>query len=182
MGSKISGKIPIGFANFTMNSRLVTSLKFNPSDLPYNQEGRLSPAQRKQFAPPKLSPLALYVVLGHAVLLVGVFGGIAIVVNQPIMWFILLIVGALGLMPFGMMRNEGVGRPLLQQDLSSGVVEKVCGKINIKFDGKKYHLLIDTIEFNNVTRKIAGGFTHEKDYCVYYLPKSKTILSAESLL
>lgn len=162
-----------------MNDRLARALKFTADDLEMNRQGRVSAAQRQPYAKPTLNPLAVYVILGHAALLVGLLGVIALIVNQPILWLVLLVVGAMALMPFFLIRSEFFSRPVVQDDLNRGKVAQVRGVATLTMEGKRYHLRIGTQEFRDVSLKVWGAFQQNRSYCVYYLPRSGVILSAE---
>jgi len=164
-----------------MNNRLASALKFSEDDLERNRSGRISDAQRARFTPPPVSRIAIYVVLGHAVLLVGVLGGIAMVVNEPALWVILLIVGALAMLPFFAARSEFVRRPLVQDDVNRGRVASVCGVVELPAEDNRYHIRVDGVEFRSVTLKVWGAFSPQRAYCIYYLPQTRIILSAEEM-
>lgn len=162
-----------------MNDRLARALKFTAADLEMNRQGRVSAAQRQPHATPALSQIAVYVILGHAALLVALLGIIAIVANQPILWLVLIIVGGMALMPFFLTRSEFFSRPVVQDDLNRGKVAQVRGVAHLTMEDKRYHLRIGTQEFRNVSLKVWGAFQQDRAYCVYYLPRSGVILSAE---
>lgn len=162
-----------------MNDRLARALKFTEADLELNRQGRISPAQRQPYTTPPVSRIAVYVILGHAVLLLGLLGMIAIVANQPIMWLVLAIVGVMALMPFFLTRSEFLSRPVVQDDVNRGKVARVCGVAHLTMAGKRYDLRVGTYEFRGVSLKVWGAFKQNIAYCVYYLPRSGVILSAE---
>jgi hypothetical protein len=162
-----------------MNNRLASALKFTPEDLEANRNGRMSEAQRKPYAVPQVSRIAIYVILGHALLLVGIFGAIAIVVNEPALWGILLLVAGLALLPFFVSRNEFLRRPVVQDDVNRGKVARVCGVVELPMENNRYHLHIEGKQFRNLTLKVWGAFRPNQAYCIYYLPQSSIILSAE---
>lgn len=163
--------------------QLQRSLKFTVDDLRANREGRMSEGQNKKNKQPEVNKLALIVIAGHAVLVVGLLGSIALITGKMAMWIVVGIVLALGLLPFLLMNNEGNINPTLRGDIKKGIVKKACGIvfINVKTgrnDKRSYELYVDgvTLKLNSAQ---AGAFIHEQDYCVYYLPLSKTLLSAE---
>ncbi|MGB7339117.1 MAG: hypothetical protein WBC91_09520 [Phototrophicaceae bacterium] len=158
-------------------------LNFNVDDLRANREGKISEAQHDKHKPPEVSKLALYVIFGHAIVIVGLLGAIAIISARPAMWVVVGVVLALGLLPFLIMNNEGNLNPTLRGDVQKGRVEKVCGIAFITQNKDRnnissYELYIDGMTFK-VTSSQASAFIHEQDYCIYYLPLSKTLLSAE---
>ncbi|MEM9953728.1 MAG: hypothetical protein AAF846_19115 [Chloroflexota bacterium] len=162
--------------------QLQRTLNFTVDDLRANQEGRISEAQFEKHKPPEVSKLALYVILGHAIVIIGLLGAIAIVAQRPAMWIVVGVVVALGLLPFLVMNNEGNINPTLRGDVQKGKVKKACGiAIITKNQGRtatSYELYIDGITLK-LTANQAGAFISERDYCVYYLPLSLTLLSAE---
>lgn len=162
-----------------MNNRLSSALKFTEADLEANRNGHISEAQRQPYAVPQVSRIAIYVILGHAVLLVGIFGAIALVVNEPALWGILLLVSGLALLPFFVSRNEFLRRPVVQDDVNRGKVASVCGVVQLPMENSRYHLHIEGKQFNNLTLKVWGAFRPNTSYCLYYLPQSGIILSAE---
>jgi hypothetical protein len=162
-----------------MNDRLARALKFSAADLEMNRQGRVSAAQRQPRAAPQVSQIAVYVILGHAALLVGLLGAIAVIANQPALWLVLAIVGVMALMPLFLARAEFLSRPVVQDDLNRGVVAQTCGTAHLTQEGQRYHLRVGSEEFPNVSLKVWGAFRQNERYCVYYLPRSKVILSAE---
>lgn len=165
--------------------QLQTSLKFTTDDLKANREGRISEKQGKKYEAPKIPMLVIAVVLGHAVLVGGILGAIAIITGNTAMWFVLGLVLALGLLPFVLMQNEGNIRPALRGDIKQGTVKKACG-IAILTQKKnrhnitQYKLYVDGINII-LTSTQASGFVNEALYCIYYLPRSMTLLSAEPM-
>lgn len=160
------------------NERLKTALKFTQEDLEANRTGRMSARQRDARKPPPVASIAQWVILGHFVLLVGVLGAIALVANRPILWGILLGVAGLAALPFIATRNEFVMRPVLQSDLAQGRVARACGVVLFQLQGGSTRLLVAGEAFS-VSTKVSAAFVQGQSYCLYYLPQSKVILSAE---
>jgi|GEM_PF-5183695 len=163
--------------------QLQRNLNFTVDDLRANREGRISEAQHEKHKPPEVSKLAFYVIGGHAVVIVGLLGAIALVTGKMAMWIVVGVVLALGLLPFLIMNNEGNINPTLRGDVQKGTVAKACGIVFInenvsRNNTRTYELYVDGITIK-LTSNQAGAFIHEQDYCVYYLPLSKTLLSAE---
>lgn len=160
--------------------------KFTTDDLKANRTGTLSESQVTKNEPPKPNKLVFIVIIGHALVIGGILGAIAIATGEMALWIVLAIVVAMGLMPFVMMGNEGNINPAFRNDIEAGKVRKVCGmvivhKIERENRTPKYELYIDGLAFQLSTPQ-AGAFVSEKDYCIYYLPLSKKILSAEPQL
>ncbi|GAB5490521.1 MAG: hypothetical protein Phog2KO_07360 [Phototrophicaceae bacterium] len=163
--------------------QLQRTLKFNTDDLKLNREGQLSEAQHDKHKPPEVSKLALYVIGGHALLIGGLLGAIAIITGKLAMWIVLAIVLGLGLLPFVLMKNEGDIKPTLRGDVKNGFVKKACGITIItqtknRDNVSSYELYVDGLTLK-LTANQASAFVSEEIYCVYYLPLSKTLLSAE---
>lgn len=158
--------------------RLATALKFEAQDLEDNRKGRMSAAQRARTQPPPVASVAQVVILAHFVLLAGLFGAIAIFANRPVMWGVFVLVMGMAALPFILSRNEFVARPVLQSDLAKGKVARACGTALFHIENGKTALLIEGERFE-VSTKVSVAFRQGRAYCVYYLPQSHTILSAE---
>ncbi len=166
--------------------QLQRSLKFTLDDLKLNRSGQLSEAQHEKHKPPEVSRLAFYVIAGHAILIGGLLGAIAIITGKFAMWIVLAIVLGLGLLPFLLMNNEGNINPTLRGDVQNGVVKKACGITIIKQTTDRnnvssYELYVDDLALK-LTASQASAFINEEVYCIYYLPLSRTLLSAEPYL
>lgn len=157
-------------------------LKFDTDDLKINREGKISEAQHDKHKPAEVSKLALYVIGGHAILIGGLLGAIALITGEVAMWIVLAIVLGLGLLPFVLMTNEGDINPALRGDVQNGFVKKACGITIItkttNNNVSTYELYVDGLTLKLTTNQ-ASAFVSEEIYCVYYLPLSKTLLSAE---
>lgn len=163
-----------------MDARLAKALKFSQEDLDANRSGRISAAQRAAYKPPVVASIAQWVLLGHFVLLAGIFGVIAIFTHTPAMWLILLLVCGLAGLPFFVARNEFLARPVLQDDIARGKVARACGLALLTHEGTRYTLVVEGIAFN-VPLKVWSAFQASAGYCVYYLPNSRVLLTAEPL-
>lgn len=162
--------------------QLQQGLKFTTDDLKANRDGHLSDAQAKRYEPPKVDNLAMMVIVGHAVVIGSILGAVAIVTAKPAMWIVLGMVMAFGILPFVLMNNEGNLNPTLRADTKSGKVKKVCGIVifdPIKTANKnRVELYIDGITFK-LSRAQSTVFVNEEVYCIYYFPRSRTLLTAE---
>lgn len=162
--------------------QLQRTLNFTTDDLKANRDGHFSEAQSKKYEPPQVNNLALMVILGHALVIGGILGAVAIVTAKPAMWIVLGIVMALGILPFVLMHNEGNINPTLRADAKHGAVKKVCGIVifdPLKDANKnRVELYIDGITFK-LSNAQSTAFINEEVYCVYYLPLSRTLLTAE---
>lgn len=166
---------------------LQTAFQFTPEDLKINRDGQLSAAQAQRYAvqAPKVSKLALIVVAVHALLIGGILGAIALATGKTALWIVLGIVLMLGLVPFVFMQNEANINPTLRGDLAKGRVQQACGIAILKEqrgrnNSIKYQVYVDGVTLA-LTSKQASAFIHEERYCVYYLPLSLTLLSAEPM-
>jgi hypothetical protein len=162
---------------------LQTTLKFTADDLKSNRDGRVSKRQFEKYKPPEINKMAIYVLLGHGVLIGGILGAIAIATGETAMWIVFAIVVAAAFLPFVLLNNEGNLTPVVRGDVLAGVVEKTCGIVILtEHSGREiyYELYIDSITLK-ISRSQAAAFVHGDSYCIYYLPKSRTLLTAEPL-
>ena len=161
--------------------QLQRTLQFSVDDLRENRDGRISEKQRERFKPPEMNKLVMWVLLGHAVFIGGLLGTIAIMTGSIAAWIVLGVVLAFALFPFLSMRNEGNLTPLLRGDYEAGRVKQACGIVILtEKQGRKvyYELYIDGITLK-ISAKEAAAFINEEVYCVYYLPGSLKLISAE---
>ena len=168
----------------TRNRALMSALKFDEDDLAQNRAGKLS-AQKKQYDTPPMSPLVQTVILGHLVVVGGLIALIAIVSGEPAMWLVLAAVLGLAGLPFFMMKNEAALRPVVTADVRRGRVEKTCGTVFVQKAkseqrGARYTLTVEGVQMS-IPAKAFTAFRHGEAYCVYYLPNSKTFISAEAI-
>ncbi|QPC82615.1 hypothetical protein G4Y79_23485 [Phototrophicus methaneseepsis] len=172
-----AGQIP------ATTSILMQALKFNSKDLAHNQEGELSPRQKGRLQPPRMEGIGLWVLLGHVALIIGILGAIAIFTGHWILLVIALFVGGMAGMPLVMVRDQKFMKPDLAQDVDQGKVISVCGE-TIRYartdTEQAYYVVVDEMTFK-VTSQVYSGFHQEGSYCVYYLPRSRMILSAERI-
>jgi hypothetical protein len=166
-----------------MSQQLERSLKFTQEDLAMNREGRMSPAQRAAWKPPRPNQLAVMVIGGHVLLIGGLLGLIALITGKAALWIVVLIVVGLTLLPFVLMQNEGNIRPALRNDVAQGKVACACGiAILQRRQGRQisYDLSVGGVTVS-LTAAQAGAFRNQEQYCIYYLPHSLTLVSAEEL-
>lgn len=163
--------------------QLQRTLKFSTDDLKANREGQMSEAQALKYIQPEMSKIALVVIFGHALVIGGLLGAIAIITGKVAMWIVLGIVLAMGLLPFVLMHNEGNINPTLRSDSKRGVTKKSCGIVILtpkkrRNNSTYVQLYIDGININ-ISDEQSKAFVNEEVYCVYYLPLSRILLSAE---
>lgn len=163
-------------------ARLQRAMNFETVDLEANRSGKLSERQREAYRPPEFNPLVLWVLGGHAAVILLLLGSIAVLTGSRAMWTVLVIVMMLALLPFVLLRNEGNIQPALRADVARGKVAKVCGYVvpqERKSRGvSTFHLSVAGITLR-LTRKQTEGFVSGQPYCLYYLPDSRTLLTAE---
>lgn len=159
---------------------LLQAFNLREEDIVANRAGRLSERQKTWLAPPKVRGLVLLVIAGHMALIGGLLGAIALITGEPILFFVLLIVLGLGALPFMLIGREGIGRPVLQNDVQRGKVSMIQGTIVPDPDtvNRRYYVQVGDLRFK-VTARVYGRFIANADYRLYYLPDSKTLLSAE---
>lgn len=160
---------------------LHSALSFTEDDLHANRAGYLSAAQRKRYAPPQFQPVVMIAILGHLVFVGGLLGVIALLTGAAAMWIVLLVVLGLGALPFILLRNEGNIRPALRGDVARNNVHVACGiaVLEEKRGRRPYvELTVDGITVQLQPQQ-ARFFVPGADYCIYYLPNSRTLLSAE---
>ena len=178
MQSTTSTKIP---AATTM---LMQALRFDQRDLAKNREGQLSPRQISRLQPPRFQGLAVWILLGHVALIIALLGTIAIVSQQWGLLLVALFVGGMAGMPMIMVRDQRFMRPDVGADVRKGVVKSVCGHTSRHTrpdQERSYYIIIDETTFE-VSSKVYGGFFQEGEYCIYYLPRSRMIVSAEQIV
>ena len=158
-------------------------LKFDMDDLSKNRDGDISDKQRQLNAPPEISKLVYIVILVHLALIGGILGAIALFTGETALWIVFFIVMGLGAMPFVVLQNEGNVRPLLRGDIENGRVKSTSGIAILEARKGRYPYFLLTID--GITMKLnktqATVFKHGETYCAYYLPLSKTLVSAEPI-
>src|SRR5688572_27680062 len=96
---------------------LQTTLKFNADDLKANRDGRVSTTQFEKYKPAEVNRLAVYVIMGHVLVIGGILGAIALVTGKAAMWIVFGVVVAAALLPFVLLQNEGNIKPTLRGDV-----------------------------------------------------------------
>jgi hypothetical protein len=161
--------------------QIMQQLKFTTGDLQANRAGTMSEAQRDKFKPAEPNLLVVGVVVGHLLLIGGILGVIAFVTGERALWVVFAIVCVLMALPFVLLQNEGNISPLLKADAKAGKVKMTCGMAII--EQKQGRTVYHTLTINSVTMRLSAtqvtAFIHGRHYCAYYLPQSKTLLSAE---
>lgn len=162
---------------------LQTILKFNADDLKANRDGHVSTKQFEKYKPAEVNRLAVFVIMGHVLVIGGILGAIALFTGKAAMWIVFGIVVAAALLPFVLLQNEGNIKPALRGDVKVGKVMKACGIVILtERKGRQiyYDLYVDGVTLQ-ISATQAAAFVHEDSYCIYYLPRSLMLLSAEPL-
>jgi hypothetical protein len=162
---------------------LQTTLKFTVDDLKANRDGRVSKRQFDKYKPPEINKMAIWVLLGHGLVIGGILGAIAVATGETAMWLVFGIVVAAAFLPFVLLNNEGNLAPALRGDVLGGKVAKTCGIVVLTQEqgrDTRFDLYVDGVTLK-ISRSQAAAFVHGEGYCVYYLPNSLTLLSAEPL-
>ncbi len=148
---------------------LISALNFTAADLADNQRGRLSPNQREILLRQVVSSVRGW---GLVVAVLGI-GGLMFQ-SMVVIWFagvMMAAVAALIWLSF-------------QADLANGV-RAVDGRVTLQERlplpfWSPYYLVIGRFRFP-VSREIGHGFTRGHSYRVYYISRSRTIVSGEVL-
>lgn len=164
----------------THTSRLMRAFNTSAADLEANREGTLTRAQHGYLKPAQSQTIVQVVLWGHLLLISGLILLITLISREPILLLVCGGVMGLSIMPFTMLRTTAVD---LRMDLADGMLETVSGKVEVTRKGNKdnaYRVkLIDQKVSFGVTRKQASAFRSDVPYTIYYLPKSRVIVSAE---
>lgn len=164
-------------------SILASGIGFDETDLLANRSGRLTPRQidrvRQNRKQSTYGVTAL--LLMAAVSLVGmVVVGIFVSQRLDLLWLVAAV--TLGLTLYFMAVRGGNRR--FQTDLERRQVEAVQGAVqcftsNTRSAPAEYNLRVGDITFRGVRQETYLAFRHLDVYTLYYLPESKTIVSAE---
>ena len=158
---------------------LLRALAATGDDLTRNRDGRISQRQRDLNGAARLPRLAIVVLMGHALLITGLLGGIALLTGQAALWLVLGIVLLLTLVPFVLMKGEATLQPVLRDDVQAGRVEAICGSlVRRPGNGRVYRIIVQGEGFE-VSKTVWNVVSEQRDYCVYYLPKSRRVLTME---
>lgn len=163
---------------------LMQALRFDQRDLAKNREGQLSQRQIARLQPPRVQGLALWVLLGHVAVIVAILGAIAIISQHWGFLLVALIATGMAGMPIMMVRDQRFMQPAINADVQNGVVKAICGPTTRHTQADKrrsYQITIDETTFE-VSSKVYSGFFQESEYCIYYLPRSRVIVSAEQIV
>jgi len=163
--------------------RVLAALRLTPDDLYANRQGQISATQHQRHAPQAVSTMVQLVLIGHLAFIMAAFGLIALVSGQAIMWVLLLVIGGIATVPFTALSSGGT--PIMKQDIARGTVESTCGMVVLDADTDRqpavYRVSIGELTLT-VDKRAYDAFRNGADYCLYYLPGSKTLLSAEALV
>jgi hypothetical protein len=163
--------------------QLMRILQFTTDDLRTNRDGRLSELQRERFTPPKPNRMVVIVMFGHLIAVGALLAVLAIFTKSAALWVVMGVVVLMMFAPFGWIQQKNQQRPIVQDDIAKGRVEKACGNILLveKKNRKIYYELIVSGITLEISQAEAAGFRNEGAYCIYYLPGSRVLLSAEPM-
>lgn len=160
---------------------LMRHLKFNQEDLEQNRQGYITPRQIEKWGKPPVSPLVQAILLGHFFGVVALLALIAFASQSPVMIVVILAIIAVLAVPFNVLADRG--RATIQMDIQKGKVRFICGTLRKSQTRlalqSTYAIEIEQLRFT-VDQTLFRMFSDETRYCVYYLPESRTIISAET--
>ena len=168
--------------SLTPSNPLMKALQFRVTDLNANRSGQLSQRQRQELLPPPMTGIIQAVLLGHMALIGAVLVAIAVFTESWVMLAVAIVVAGLLGAPFAMASGgEGMGSAVVQRDARTGRVKSICGLLLRKReDGPRPgHLIHLEGETFSVKASVYAAFQDDQHYCIYYLPESRRILSAE---
>jgi hypothetical protein len=163
--------------------QLMKTLQFSTEDLRTNRDGHISDLQRERFTPPKPNKLVVMVMFGHLIVIGGILAALAVVNQSTALLVVMGVVVLMMFAPFGWVQQKNQQRPIVQDDIARGAVEKACGiaiLVEKKIRKTYFELTIEGITME-ISPAQAESFKQGRTYCVYYLPGSKTLLSAETM-
>ena len=158
---------------------LADALDFDDDDLYANYNGHLSARQRARLRRGRTKSFAVFIVfLG----LIGLFAYIAIATSTPI--FVLGATTMYVFLPFWAVTRRleipVFGWVKASQILRDGLIGVVEGPVRLDIHKKKYKLQIEFERF--VIKKTAFlAFKNSDPYRIYFVPQTRTVLSAEWL-
>jgi hypothetical protein len=147
---------------------LATSMHFTAQDLEANRQGRLGDGQRRR--------LRWYVVEGGIALIVALVAvaGFFLVPREP-KWYL----GALAVA--GLALYYGISSIELGRDLYAGRVAAISGRKEHTYGSNwGLSLTLGGVDFQ-IPRNYAPTLQDDRQYKLYYVPRSKTVVSAEPL-
>ncbi len=167
------------------HSILAAGIGFDENDLEAKRNGRLTRQQAERLLEKrKQSTLnTTWWLLPGGVVLGGLFLVGAVSTRQLAFAF---LAGGVGLGLILYFRGVHSAEKRLREAIARGVVEAGQGAIQCSSsnDGKygtSYRLRLGDLQFDYVSQEVYLAFRHLDGYTLYYLPQSKTIVSAEAL-
>ncbi|MEO8606324.1 MAG: hypothetical protein ABI690_00455 [Chloroflexota bacterium] len=168
--------------------KLMQTLNFTEADLTANRDGYLSERQKAYWRQRrKLTTIAFR--LGQIVVVLLLAGLVQLAAQKNGIIWLAFIVGLMGLAvlwALGDLLNPATD---YQEDLRKGHVYSICGDMKrtslskgyARYPHDYYHKMqIETVEFSANGYRWSA-FQNGKSYCIYYMPDSKIILSAEAI-
>lgn len=166
----------------THTNRLMRVFHTSDTDLAANREGKITRAQHEHLKPAQSQTIVQIVLWGHLLVIGGLILFISVISQEPILLLVCGLVIGLSVMPFTTLRTTAVD---LRMDLADGVLESVSGQVTVSRSRTKdmaYRVkLVDESLSFVITRKQASAFRSDVPYTIYYLPKSRVIVSAEAI-
>jgi hypothetical protein len=99
-----------------------------------------------------------------------------------VLLLIALFAGGMAGMPIVMIRDQKFMKPELAKDVEQGTVKSVCGDtLRYPRDGTSNYIIAIGDTTFDVSSQVYSGFHQAGTYCIYYLPRSRVILSAERI-
>ena len=165
--------------------KLMHALNFTEADLTANRDGFMSDGQKLYWRQRrKWTTIAFR--LGQIIIVMLLAGLVQLAVQRNGIIWLAFIVGLMGLAVLwtvGDLLNPATD---YQDDLRKGHVYSVCGNMKRTDINSKYpHDYFHKIEVETIWFRVNGFrwaiFQNGHSYCLYYMPDSKIILSAEPL-
>lgn len=168
-----------------MNTKLAAALKFNEADLEANREGHITHEQSNRL----LQSIRREIVITWEVFIIFILVLFFASANAPLLGnrtstdktnFIQLIV----IVTLPILGGASFWRwYTLREDLRGGSVS-IAGKVQFRKPharGGAFVLAISTQTFRIGSKEVFLAFYHNKPYHIYYVPRTKCVLSAEPI-
>lgn len=166
----------------THTARLMRVFNTSEADLAANRNGEITRAQHERLKPTQSQTIVQIALWGHLLGIGGLMLFVTLITQQLILLLVCGVVIGLGIMPFTMLRSTAAD---VRLDLADGTLASATGSVSVTRSQKRdsaYRLKLHGADLSFVvTRKQASAFSSEVPYTIYYLPKSRAIVSAEVL-
>ena len=167
-----------------MAKQLMDVLKFTVTDIAINHNGYISPSQKLGLQ----NSLKWEIILKYSIILIPAIAYGLSNINDLSDSISITLNTALGIVvPIGI-STALIGIIVrrvrkIDDDLLSGKVKSITGKVILETrlgHTLRYRLIIEDVEFK-ISESLHEAFNNNADYCIHYIPSSKTILSAVKL-